>query len=171
MLGRKRSRVDQEEHSHEERRIAPRDYNFNFIPTLQPKQNKHTPSVSTLTQRFKSRLNEYKPTKPPTTAIAPEPAFIKHQLISYTILIYMQTIFNVVVSMTVLYIFGKIMFAIKQDFRLKTQEHINVLHKERLACTNHYFINHCQDDHRIPAIEDMCNTWEACMNRDIVVAQ
>lgn len=98
--------------------------------------------------------------------------------------------FNVIISTTVLYIFSKILLTIRQDFRLKAEEHtegifiskwfgfllifcfhVAALHKERLDCTNNYIINHCGQNDRIPAIEDMCNGWAACMNRDIVVAQ
>ncbi|CAO0791786.1 unnamed protein product [Mucor circinelloides] len=198
MAGSKRIRTEDDDQSFNdektEHRIAPKDYNFNFVPTLQPhqrifdldlpKRDTSTPpadlGINTLTQRFISRSKKFwmESKKPTSTSnsvsiIKPsyEPMYLRHRDISYTVIIYIQMAFNIIVSTTVLYIFGKIILTVRQDFRLKTEEHTEALHKEKLICTNNYIINHCGQNDRIPAIEDMCNEWASCMNRDKVVAQ
>ncbi|KAI9484086.1 MAG: Di-sulfide bridge nucleocytoplasmic transport domain-containing protein [Benjaminiella poitrasii] len=146
-------------------------------------------SVNTLTHRFSARLRQFEKKKKTENKekcrntniainsvsvqggqTAYEPRYLRHQDISYTVIIYIQMAFNIIISGTVLYIFAKMILAVKQDFRIKAEEYTNELHKDKLACTNNYFINHCGEMDRIPAIEDMCNEWAACMNRDVVVA-
>ncbi|KAL0143029.1 Di-sulfide bridge nucleocytoplasmic transport domain-containing protein [Mucor lusitanicus] len=188
MAGSKRIRLEDDDQSLDdektEHRFAPKDYNFNFVPTIQPhqkifdldisKRDTSTPpadlGINTLTQRFISRS---KSTSSSVSIIKPsyEPMYLRHRDISYTVIIYMQMAFNIIISSTVLYIFGNIILTVRQDFRLKAEEHTEALHKEKLVCTNNYIINHCGQNDRIPAIEDMCNEWAACMNRDKVVAQ
>lgn len=198
MAGSKRIRFEDDYQSLDdektEHRFAPKDYNFNFVPTIQPHQkifdlnistrDTSTPpadlGINTLTQRFITRSKKFwmESKKPTSTSnsvsiIKPsyEPMYLRHRDISYTVIIYMQMAFNIIISTTVLYIFGNIILTVRQDFRLKAEEHTEALHKEKLICTNNYIINHCGQNDRIPAIEDMCNEWAACMNRDKVVAQ
>ncbi|OBZ84587.1 Nucleus export protein brr6 [Choanephora cucurbitarum] len=199
MASRKRPRLDQDQPLiSSEQSVIPKDFNFSFIPSLHTntKQFANTKlkltsqtDAYTLTQRFRARLREFqkqaqsantsslsvamtsKSTSQTAIQKAQPPNYLKHQFISYTILVYIQMLFNVIFSVGILYIAIKIVLAVKQDFYIKTQDHISALQKERLACTNNYFINHCEQSNRIPAIEEMCNSWEACMNRDVAVAQ
>lgn len=128
-------------------RFAPKDYNFNFVPTIQPhqkmfdldlsKRDTSTPpadfGINTLTQRFISRSKKFwveskKPTSTSSSvSIAKpsyEPTYLRHRDISYTVIVYMQMAFNIIISTTVLFIFGKIILTVRQDFRLKAEEHI-----------------------------------------------
>ncbi|KAI8988268.1 Di-sulfide bridge nucleocytoplasmic transport domain-containing protein [Mycotypha africana] len=100
-----------------------------------------------------------------------ESRFLKHQDITYTIVLYIQTLFNIICSFCIFYIFVNIILSIKQDFKLKTEEHIHALHEERMSCTNSFIANRCADSDRVPAIENLCNQWASCMNRDTAVAQ
>ncbi|KAI8389302.1 Di-sulfide bridge nucleocytoplasmic transport domain-containing protein [Blakeslea trispora] len=199
MASRKRPRLDQGQPSIDlGKGVIPKNFDFSFIPDLHTKAKQFTNTtpehtsqtdVYTITRRFRSRLRELqKKSRLPDnlsstiattsksasqTVIqqAQTPTYLKHQFISYTIIIYMQMLFNVIFSVGILYVAIKIALAVRQDFYIKTQDHISALQKERIACTNNYFINHCEQSNRIPAIEDMCNSWEACMNRDVEVAQ
>ncbi|KAG2203698.1 hypothetical protein INT46_001728, partial [Mucor plumbeus] len=206
MPGSKRIRLDDDDQKinnddgANNRRLAPKDYNFNFVPTIQPHQKIFDLNLSvvdtsipptdlganTLTQRFISRSKKFwtigaknpkcKATNNSVSIIKPssssyEPSYLRHRDISYTVIIYVQMVFNVIISTVVLYIFIKILLTVRQDFLLKAEEHTEELYKKRLDCTNNYIINHCGQNDRIPAIEGMCNDWAACMNRDIVVAQ
>ncbi|KAI7903514.1 Di-sulfide bridge nucleocytoplasmic transport domain-containing protein [Cokeromyces recurvatus] len=178
-----------------------KDFKFNFIPKLTSdqiifnnndlsstvNQSPKSLNINTLTRHFNARLNQFEKTKETKTLYNKpinsisfqhqetktvyEPIYLKHQDILYTIIIYIQMAFNIIISSVALYIFTNIILAIKQDFRIKAEEYVNELHKEKLMCTNNYLINHCGETNRIPAIEDMCNNWAACMNKDIVVAQ
>lgn len=93
--------------------------------------------ANTLTQRFISRSKKFwtietknpksKATSNSVSIIKPsssyEPSYLRHRDISYTVIIYVQMAFNVIISTTVLYIFSKILLTIRQDFRLKAEEH------------------------------------------------
>ncbi|KAI9273827.1 Brl1/Brr6 domain-containing protein [Helicostylum pulchrum] len=95
----------------------------------------------------------------------------RHQYISYTIITYIQMAFNAIVTITLLYIFIKIVLVVKQDFKLKALEHFDILHQAKISCTRNYMLNHCGQEDRVPALETMCTEWENCMQKDIVVAQ
>lgn len=51
--------------------------------------------------------------------------YLRHQDITFTIINYLQMFFNIIVAVTVLYIFIKVLTVVKQDFRLKAQEHLD----------------------------------------------
>lgn len=97
-------------------------------------------SVTTLTHRFYKRSQKFKLEKQKkqvdltvvkTTTVDRatntqyEPMYLRHQDISYTIITYLQMSFNIIISATVLYIFAKMILVVKQDFRLKAQEHVD----------------------------------------------
>lgn len=122
--------------------IAPHNYSFNFKPTLKPSQKifdvdiSTTPlqpvefSVNTLNYRFTKRLERFKrertklPTNKPEKVKDFETMYQRHQHITFTIINYLQMLFNVIIFGTILYIFVKIIMVVKQDFRLKAQEHL-----------------------------------------------
>lgn len=213
MTGVKRIRTENDDQ--ENKHFAPKDYSFNFTPTVKPSQKifdagEHMElksnidfkpvnySISTLTHRFRKRAearqqkrkssllynnnsnsNSHQPQQQNNIAVVTnnypsskyEPMYLRHQDISYTIITYLQMTFNIIITVTVLYIFTKIILVIKQDFKLKAQEQVDLIHKEKLACTNHYVINHCGQENQVPAIEGMCAEWLSCMQKDVVVAQ
>lgn len=57
--------------------------------------------------------------------ISYEPHFIKHQEFAYTVIVYIQTAFNIIISSTIIYLFIKIILVIRQDFNLKAREHLD----------------------------------------------
>lgn len=86
-------------------------------------------SVNTLTHRFNKRGENFRREEPKVLVKKPEIAknyesmYQRHQHITFTIINYLQMFFNVIVVGTILYIFIKIILVVKQDFRLKAQEH------------------------------------------------
>ncbi|KAI9354421.1 Di-sulfide bridge nucleocytoplasmic transport domain-containing protein [Pilaira anomala] len=194
MVGVKRIRTNNDSSKKDSKTIAPPDYSFNFIPTLKPSQKlfdvdnttaetniRPEPySANTLTLRFNKRLEKRKeiekrieriPKQVVHSSTVYEPMYQRHQYISYTIITYIQMTFNIVITITILYLFTKIILVVKQDFRLKAQEHFDVLHQEKELCTRNYMLNHCGKEDRVPAVETMCMEWASCMQKDIVVAQ
>ncbi|KAI8971041.1 Brl1/Brr6 domain-containing protein [Pilobolus umbonatus] len=97
--------------------------------------------------------------------------YLKHQDITYTILTYIQMAFNVIISSTILYLFIQLVLVVRQDFRLKAEEHLDIIQQEKNQCSKNYMINHCGLNDRVPAIEIMCNEWASCMQKDTVVAK
>jgi hypothetical protein len=97
-------------------------------------------SAHTLTHRFNNRsqnfkLEESRKKKIDVTVVnsvqnaatntSYEPMYLRHQAISYTIITYIQMAFNIIISVTILYVFTKIILVVKQDFRLKAQEYVD----------------------------------------------
>ncbi|KAG1058137.1 hypothetical protein G6F43_000081 [Rhizopus delemar] len=181
----KRARTEDEQ---ETKLIASGNYNFNFIPKLQPNQrifDDESPeatrqlSAFTLTQRYKKRAKEYFNNRRITQAVIKQPmhiasselSIIKHQNISYTIIIYFQMLFNIVVSLTVLYIFLQVILVIRQDFKLEVDKQLEVLYQKKMQCARDYKMNRCEMENKVPAIESLCQNWEVCMQKDVVVAK
>ncbi|CEP17443.1 hypothetical protein [Parasitella parasitica] len=196
MTGSKRNRLEndgQSVGSEEPDYLTSKVFNFDFVPRAQAHQkildlnlslNRSTPPVrlnpNILTQRFASRSRKFwrerKDSKITTSSVSIiktpyEPTYLRHQHISYTAMLYVQMTFNIIVSVVFLYMFINIVLTVRQDFRLKAVERIQELYKEKMTCSNQYNINQCGHDDRIPAIEDMCNEWASCMNREVVVPQ
>ncbi|KAI8643073.1 Di-sulfide bridge nucleocytoplasmic transport domain-containing protein [Parasitella parasitica] len=196
MAGSKRIRIENDAQSIDFGnidRLALKDFKFDFTPTAQTHSktldrnlliDTSAPSVglnpNVLTQRFVSRSKKFwreskdlKATASSVSTVKPpyEPVYLRHQDISDTVIVYVQMIFNIIVSATFLYIFINVMLTVRQDFRLKAVERIQELYKEKMICSNNYNMNQCGHDDRIPAIEDMCNEWASCMNREVVVPQ
>lgn len=92
-------------------------------------------SINTLTQRFKSRSEARNIEKEDQIALAPYPQhqqlepqvplYIKHQEITYTVIVYIQMAFNIIISSTVIYLFINIILVVRQDFSLKAKEHLD----------------------------------------------
>ncbi|KAH3670737.1 hypothetical protein OGAPHI_001252 [Ogataea philodendri] len=56
--------------------------------------------------------------------------------------------------------------AIKHDADRKIQGYSNKLMHEISLCKREYFRNNCSPELRVPALEEPCNEWDNCMNRD-----
>ncbi|KAG1461702.1 hypothetical protein G6F56_005669 [Rhizopus delemar] len=183
----KRERSDDEQ---ETKMIASSNYGFNFIPKLRPNQrifDDNSPkatrhlSAQNLTERFKKRTKEYSAlnkkrfarpiTNQHVSVASHESSIIKHQNISYTIVIYLQLFFNTVVSLVVLYVFIQVILVLQEDFKLKVEEQLEVLYQNKIQCARDYAMNRCEMENKVPAIENLCQNWEACMQKDMIVAK
>ncbi|KAI9279078.1 Di-sulfide bridge nucleocytoplasmic transport domain-containing protein [Sporodiniella umbellata] len=163
---------------------------FNFIPKLQPNQrlfdvdspkNVHQLSAISLTQRYKKRAKDYfgqseKQTRHPivnlqVSSTSQESSITRHQNISYTVILYLQLFFNTIIFFTALYVFLQVALVMRQDFNLKVGEQLDALYQTKIRCERDYEANKCRSNNRVPAIENMCQDWEACIQKDMAVAK
>ncbi|ESX01334.1 hypothetical protein KL918_004303 [Ogataea parapolymorpha] len=56
--------------------------------------------------------------------------------------------------------------AVKRDADRKIQGYSNKVVHEINMCKREYFRNNCSPELRVPALEESCNEWDNCMNRD-----
>lgn len=105
----------------------------------------------------------YEPIDPPPPP--PKVLFWSNPNVPYVISLYLQVFFNLLIVLIVFY-FGFVLYrVISKDIELKFQSYIIDAKYEISRCTKEYVKNKCSSK-RVPAIENICNQLEKCMNRD-----
>lgn len=117
--------------------FAPNDFQFNFVPKTQSNQrifDSDIPeatrelSAITLTKRYQNRIkkqfNIHQWVAPQSSPNRYESALVKHQNVAYTLVIYFQALFNIMLSLTMLYVFIQIILIIRHDFNIKVDEQL-----------------------------------------------
>ncbi|KAF1921274.1 Di-sulfide bridge nucleocytoplasmic transport domain-containing protein [Ampelomyces quisqualis] len=79
---------------------------------------------------------------------------------------YMQLGVNIFLAGTFVYIVWGAWAAVLADVDIESQKHMSVVMVDIAACAKQYTANRCRPDEVVPAMEKLCGTWEACMNRD-----
>ncbi|KAI9257977.1 Di-sulfide bridge nucleocytoplasmic transport domain-containing protein [Phascolomyces articulosus] len=92
--------------------------------------------------------------------------YARHQALSMTMINWLQFIFNSVLTFLILYIIFTVLWTLRHDFRIKTEEFTAGILDEIALCNRNYGINNCHPSTRVPALEEKCNYWESCKNRD-----
>ncbi|KAI9488405.1 Di-sulfide bridge nucleocytoplasmic transport domain-containing protein [Zychaea mexicana] len=92
--------------------------------------------------------------------------YARHQAVSMAMINWLQFIFNTSLTVLILYILFMVLWTLRHDFRIKTEEYTAAILDEIALCNRNYGINHCDPSTRVPAMEEKCNFWEACKNRD-----
>ncbi|KAI5187169.1 hypothetical protein NEHOM01_1978 [Nematocida homosporus] len=85
---------------------------------------------------------------------------------NYVISSYLSLILNSFLVFLCMLLILKFIISVKNDISIKT---IKQLEKNKLKieeCTRQYFLNKCDPSERVPALEDKCNEWAACMRAD-----
>ncbi|KAH3679518.1 hypothetical protein WICPIJ_008593, partial [Wickerhamomyces pijperi] len=85
---------------------------------------------------------------------------------TYMISTYLQLLFNTVTSCTFLYFLYQIIQTVRQDIEMKMDQQTLELSLEIASCARSYVENRCSPETRAHALEEICNTWESCMNKD-----
>ncbi|KAJ1854915.1 hypothetical protein GGH12_003976 [Coemansia sp. RSA 1822] len=89
-----------------------------------------------------------------------------HRDIPYVLSGYLQLAFNVFMVGTVLVLVMHVLVTIQHDVNAKVHEHSAEILHEISACSKQYLDNRCDPLMRVPAMEQACAAWEACMHRD-----
>lgn len=83
------------------------------------------------------------------------------------LLSYSKFFFNVLLLVIAVWIIFYFIKIIKSDVNLKYNEHLADNMKDISKCYEQYDMNKCSsDDFKIPALEDTCKVWEACMSKN-----
>ncbi|RCK57418.1 Nucleus export protein brr6 [Candida viswanathii] len=84
----------------------------------------------------------------------------------YTLTLYFQLFFNVIVMAILLYAVYITYSTLKADINFKIQSYTLELLDEISQCLKQYLLNKCDSPNRPPAIEAECNLLEKCQNQD-----
>ena len=79
---------------------------------------------------------------------------------------YFQTLANAAILTFAFYIIYSVWSTIRADVDRASEDSVAEILAEMAACAKNYVDNRCGGDHRLPALEAVCNNWELCMNRD-----
>jgi hypothetical protein len=109
-----------------------------------------------------------------TKAKEPQQAFIpglmkllvEHPTLPHVLGWYLQLAWNVFLCGFLMYIIYSFWATIRQDVDMKVQESATATLEDMANCAREYMQNKCNAQHRVPAMEGLCNNWESCMNRD-----
>lgn len=80
---------------------------------------------------------------------------------------YVQLVFHGLLLALVLGLVVKFMLVVRDDVRLKLQEHQLGALRLIEACRKSYEQNDCSPGMRVPALEESCDEWFHCMNRGL----
>lgn len=88
--------------------------------------------------------------------------------VPYVLLLYLQLLCNVLLVLLVVYVLYVMVVNIRADVRHKIEIYTSDAIQEISKCSRNYYRNKCSTDgnKRAPALEEVCTTWEKCMNRD-----
>ncbi|KAK9702203.1 hypothetical protein K7432_011364 [Basidiobolus ranarum] len=88
----------------------------------------------------------------------------------YIISGWLQLVFNLVLVAISLYIILQFIYTVQKDVDIKVEEYSAGILQEIGQCSRNYMDNRCAPpESRLPAMENPCNIWEACMRRDPTV--
>ncbi|ORX77907.1 hypothetical protein BCR32DRAFT_270359 [Anaeromyces robustus] len=82
------------------------------------------------------------------------------------LLSYFKFFFNVLLLVVALWILFYFIKTVRSDITSKYNEHLMDNMNKISECYDHYKVNKCSSDIRIPALKDTCRTWEACMSQN-----
>lgn len=88
--------------------------------------------------------------------------------IPFTILLYVQLVFNTVMAVAICHLLWVVVRTMRQDIADKMEMYTSDAVQEISRCLKEYFRNRCgaAGGARPPALEQTCLAWERCMNRD-----
>ncbi|KAG7810307.1 hypothetical protein KL921_002802 [Ogataea angusta] len=86
--------------------------------------------------------------------------------IPYLLLTYLQIVLNTLTACYCLKLGYDGVQGIKVDIERAVKRKIHASYFEIEACRRKYAENHCDPYSRLPALQDICLQWEACMNKN-----
>ncbi|ORX90774.1 hypothetical protein K493DRAFT_56516 [Basidiobolus meristosporus CBS 931.73] len=82
---------------------------------------------------------------------------------------WLQLAFNLFLVAITLYIIMQLIYTVQRDVDIKVKEYSQSILQEIEQCSKNYAENRCILEDRVPAMENPCNVWEACIKRDPTV--
>lgn len=84
----------------------------------------------------------------------------------YTLSYYPQVLMNYFIMGMAMYLIWVVVSTVRADVDKASEMEVSAVLAEMSACARDYISNRCAPDLRVPAMEQSCDAWEACMNRD-----
>lgn len=79
---------------------------------------------------------------------------------------YLQFLVNLFLGCTFMYVIWSLWNGIMNDVNIESHKSMVEVMVEIGACAKDYNQNRCAPETRVPAMENICNNWERCMQRD-----
>ena len=89
-----------------------------------------------------------------------------HPGLPHVLISYFQLFWNILIVFYILHLAYGFVSAIRADVSKKSNEATADILVEIAACAQQFIDNKCDRGERVPAMENVCNSWEKCMNRD-----
>jgi Di-sulfide bridge nucleocytoplasmic transport domain len=89
-----------------------------------------------------------------------------HPGLPHVLISYFQLLWNIMIVFYILHLAYGFVSTIRADVTKKSNEAMADILVEIAACAQQFVDNKCDRGNRVPAMENVCNTWEKCMNRD-----
>ncbi|CCC86751.1 hypothetical protein NCAS_0A01380 [Naumovozyma castellii] len=86
--------------------------------------------------------------------------------VSYSLISYLQLILNCITITAIFSFLTLFVRSIKKDLNSIWETQMNALKIESDLCQKNYFSNKCNATRQLPAMENNCQKWETCMNRN-----
>jgi hypothetical protein len=84
-------------------------------------------------------------------------------VIPVVVMTYLQLAYNLLIVSTILNVMFKFVNVIEDDLQIYIDQKSHVEILNIMECTNHFINNHCGTKIS-PALEQMCKSWDTCMN-------
>lgn len=123
-----------------------------------------------LSQSLGAPVSAQNPNNPDTVHVVlpmPTPSWIaKHDNVPYVLSTYLQLLFNATVLALAVYLGTSVLKTFWRDVDSRLSE-LAMEHSIKASrCSVRYLANNCSPDRRAPALEELCEELENCMNND-----
>ncbi|MCJ1370962.1 hypothetical protein MMC20_002176 [Loxospora ochrophaea] len=89
-----------------------------------------------------------------------------HPNLSAVLIGYIQLVLYLFLLLWFIYVIVIFWSSIRNDVNQKSEEAIADTLADMAKCARDYVENRCDREHRVPAMENVCESWATCMNRD-----
>lgn len=82
---------------------------------------------------------------------------------------YVQLLINIIIALLICYLLVHVFYMLKNDVQTKIDQIIRIGINKVKLCEKHYSMNQCAPELRVPALEEICSEWFACINDGKIV--
>lgn len=119
---------------------------------------------------------EYSQPQPPQTPHSQQPSqslipsifawLESHPHLPHVLSFYAQLLLNFFLVFFVIYVIYSFWSTVRSDVDKQSEVVAAETLAEMAACAQQFVANRCEREHRVPAMESVCDNWERCMNKD-----
>ena len=89
-----------------------------------------------------------------------------HPHLPHVLSFYAQLLLNVFLIFSIIYLIYSFWATVRSDVDKHSESVAAEILVEMAACAQQFVANRCEREHRVPAMESVCDNWERCMNKD-----
>ena len=153
------SESDDTDQQQQQNQVVKRKGAYEFRPP-QPQQHQQQQQQDSQ-QRLEQRQNRSE------SLIASVFGWIEsHPQLPHVLSFYVQLLLNFFVVCFVMYVVYSFWSTVRSDVDKQSEAVAAETLAEMAACAQQFVANRCDREHRVPAMETVCDGWERCMNKD-----